>query len=449
MWLPDNKKLSRPVYVGLPDAISAAIADGTLRAGDRLPPRREFAYHLGLALASIAEAFVIAEKRGLVVSKVGRGTYVLRFPEELLAIESDPESLIDLRLNVTPTDPFNTYLNRAIGAISRRKSLHGLFAYHPASGVDMHRVHASEWLALRNVDYKPEEVVICDGGREAITAIISTFTKAGKTVLCPNLGYFGYRNIVDLYRLDVVPFDGQGRGMQPEALLKAAHGRRVGAILCTPTRNDPLNVTTSLATRREIVRVAQELDCLLIEDDSSGHLSGDSTPTFAELAPDRTIYICGTSKSLAPGLRVSFIGMHPSLRPQMTAALFSLSWASATLMREVTSMLIGDGSARKILAWHREDATNRQRLASATIPLAGVSDLPNYHTWLQLPDGWRAQEFSERLRARGVMVLPSTSFALDPLKAPEAICISLGGVADKQRLVMGLKAIQALLLEPP
>ena len=42
-WLPDPATLTRPVYKSLAQAITAAIAAGTLRPGDRLPTHRDLA----------------------------------------------------------------------------------------------------------------------------------------------------------------------------------------------------------------------------------------------------------------------------------------------------------------------------------------------------------------------------------------------------------------------
>jgi DNA-binding transcriptional MocR family regulator len=68
----------------------------------------------------------------------------------------------------------------------------------------------------------------------------------------------------------------------------------------------------SLARRRRgVLRIADQLGAQIIEDDSSGHLSGDETPTMASLERQRCIYVCGTSKSIAPGLR---IGLWPGER---------------------------------------------------------------------------------------------------------------------------------------
>ncbi|MEM8708526.1 MAG: GntR family transcriptional regulator, partial [Actinomycetota bacterium] len=55
-------------------AIMAAIVDGALSAGDRLPSIRQLAGDLGLAANTVAKAYRELEADGLVASNGRRGT---------------------------------------------------------------------------------------------------------------------------------------------------------------------------------------------------------------------------------------------------------------------------------------------------------------------------------------------------------------------------------------
>lgn len=54
------------------------MAEGDLRAGDRLPPERELAGRLGVSRASVKQAIVVLEVQGLVEVRHGGGTYLVR-----------------------------------------------------------------------------------------------------------------------------------------------------------------------------------------------------------------------------------------------------------------------------------------------------------------------------------------------------------------------------------
>ena len=64
--------LTRQIYAQL----RAAILDGRLRAGDRLPPSRDLARDLGVARLTVATAYEWLSAEGYVYGRVGAGTFV-------------------------------------------------------------------------------------------------------------------------------------------------------------------------------------------------------------------------------------------------------------------------------------------------------------------------------------------------------------------------------------
>lgn len=66
-----------PPYAQIKQAVLAGVADGTLAAGDRLPPIRQLAGDLGLAPNTVARAYRELEADGVVASSGRRGTTVL------------------------------------------------------------------------------------------------------------------------------------------------------------------------------------------------------------------------------------------------------------------------------------------------------------------------------------------------------------------------------------
>jgi GntR family transcriptional regulator len=70
---PDAPKL---VYVQVADHIAARIATGELAPGARLPAERDLATDYGVSYDTIRRATALLRDRGLIITIVGRGTYV-------------------------------------------------------------------------------------------------------------------------------------------------------------------------------------------------------------------------------------------------------------------------------------------------------------------------------------------------------------------------------------
>jgi GntR family transcriptional regulator len=65
-----------PYYVQLMDQLRRAIQLGTLRPGDRLPTVREVVARLALNPSTVLRAYRELERDGLLVIRVGSGTFV-------------------------------------------------------------------------------------------------------------------------------------------------------------------------------------------------------------------------------------------------------------------------------------------------------------------------------------------------------------------------------------
>jgi DNA-binding transcriptional regulator YhcF (GntR family) len=58
------------------DAIAQDVSSGVLAEGAKLPTHRELAGRLGVTVGTVTRGYAEAERRGLTVAEVGRGTYV-------------------------------------------------------------------------------------------------------------------------------------------------------------------------------------------------------------------------------------------------------------------------------------------------------------------------------------------------------------------------------------
>jgi GntR family transcriptional regulator len=69
-----------PIYRQIVDQIGYQIANGALRAGDRLPSVRELARRLPVNQNTVLKAYILLEKDGLITRRQGDGTFVADTP---------------------------------------------------------------------------------------------------------------------------------------------------------------------------------------------------------------------------------------------------------------------------------------------------------------------------------------------------------------------------------
>jgi GntR family transcriptional repressor for pyruvate dehydrogenase complex len=102
--------------LSLPDRLSVdlerLILDGALKPGERLPPERDLARHLGVSRVTIREALRELENRGLIDRRPGRGTIILapgqrsevaaQMLDGVGALHSELQDIMELRIIIEP-----------------------------------------------------------------------------------------------------------------------------------------------------------------------------------------------------------------------------------------------------------------------------------------------------------------------------------------------------------
>lgn len=78
-----------PPYEQVRRQVAALITSGTVQPGDRLPPLRQLAGDLGLAVGTVARAYAALEEAGLLTSRRGAGTRVAD------GVSASPETVLD------------------------------------------------------------------------------------------------------------------------------------------------------------------------------------------------------------------------------------------------------------------------------------------------------------------------------------------------------------------
>jgi len=453
MWNPALAADAEPKYQALFDALERDIEAGLLSPGTRLPTQRDLAQLLGVAIGTVGRAYAVAEERGMVSGEVGRGTFV-RGPEpgvEQGAVEEEDPEVIDLSKSRLVRDPRVGSVAGVLQTLARRPDLDRLMDfYQPAPGMARHRELGARWLRRTGLTVPAERVIITSGAQHGAATVLASLTRPGDLVLTEQVTYTGMKAIASLLHLQLrgLPLDGDG--LIPEAFEAACREWAPRALYCMPTLQNPTGRTMPLARRQALADIASRYDVALVEDDVYGFLPEHPRVPLTALAPAHAYYVTGTSKSMAPGLRVGWV-VAPEARGERVAGVIRAStWLVAPLLAEVASEWIERGEADAMVAWKREETLARHGIALRVLGrwLPGAP-LPSFHLWLPLPEPWRTEAFVAQARARHVVVSPSEDFMVGRESAPHAVRVCLGATASRVRLEEGLRRLADLLENGP
>jgi DNA-binding transcriptional MocR family regulator len=451
-WAPQLSRLGRPRYLAIADAIAEDVHSGKLAPSDRLPPQRKLARQLDIDFTTVARGYVEAQRRGLIESRIGQGTFVRASAKRRHAPMARHPEIVDLSMNLPPEPDDPELLDRMQdGLEALGRDLVYLMRYQGFGGVQADKDAALHWLRHRTLQPQPDRLFIAPGAHPALLGILGIVAKASDVVVSESLTYPGARSIAAQLGLRHVGVAMDDEGIEPDAFADICRQLAPRALYLNPTLLNPTTHTISEPRRHAIIAVARRFGVVIIEDDPYGFLPIDGPAPFAALAPDITWHVAGLAKCLGAGLRVAYV-VAPDIR---SGWLFASAVRTATVMASpVTIALatrwIADGTADALLACVRKESMERQKLVTTILPPGCYrADPVGFHLWLSLPESWTRSAFVGHTRSTGVSVVASDAFATEGIKPPEAVRVCLGGPGDRAAVRGALEFMAHALAESP
>ncbi|NOV20277.1 PLP-dependent aminotransferase family protein [Ensifer adhaerens] len=443
-WIPDLSNSGKPRYLAIADCVACDIRAGTLNVGDRLPPQRKLAEKMGIDFTTVARGYAEAQRRGLIESRKGQGTFVggaSRTSTSASQTSVFRVEDIDLSMNLPPEpDEPELMARMRAGWEAIAPDMVSFLRYRSFGGGGGDKEAALSWLSRRALTPTAEQVYITPGAHSALHGILSALAKPGQTILCEALTFPGVRSIaaqLGLY-LQGLPVDAEG--IVPAAFSDFCVKLSPPALYLNPTLQNPTGLTMSQRRREEIIAIARRWEVAIIEDDAYGFIPVESPPPIASMAPDLTWYVASLSKSMGAGLRVAFV-IAPESRSSwaFASAVRSAAVMASPITVALASRWIEDGTADSILGFVRDESRERQKIAAGILePYSFNSDPAGFNIWLPLPEGWTRSAFAAHMRSTGIGVVVSDAF-IAAGTPPEAVRICLGGPASRSTVRRALE----------
>src|SRR6266850_5203871 len=429
------------LYRWLYGELRAAILDGRLRPGSRLPATRDLASAYRLSRATIVTAFDQLKSEGYVEGRSGSGTYVSQvLPEQLLDVRgpraekrlphrrvalssyarrlqpfrgASPRPMRAFRANQPALDLFPTTLWAQVAARRLRRVSTNLLAGGEALGYRPLREAVAGYLnSSRGVKCTPDQVLILSGAQEALDRTARILLNPGDPVWMEEPGYPGAAVVFRALgaRICAVPVDAEG--------LDLYRGRRkwksARLAYVTPAHQFPLGVTMSLRRRLALLEWARRSGTLIFEDDydSEYRYSGRPIPAMQGLDRSGVVIFAGSfSAVLFPALRLGYLVV-PAEMVDVFAAAESVSTHHPPLLEQaVLCDFIIEGHFARHIRRMRELYAERLQvlLESAKERFSGLLEISSVEAGLQtigwLKRGVRAQRIAELAVSRNVEVV--------------------------------------------
>ena len=252
------------------------------------------------------------------------------------------------------------------------------------------------------------QVQITTSSQQGIDVCTRVLADPGDIILANNPVYLGALQSFKAYRAQVLP-------------ISAEAASKVKFIYVIPDFNNPSGETMTLAEREEIVRIARELDCLIVEDSPYRELrySGEPVKTIRELAPERTLQLGSFSKIFAPGFRLGWIIGPEPLLEKIYICKQCLDLCPPVFDQYMAAEFMGSGALdrnlQKTIAEYRRRRDLMVSLLEKYMPEGVRWTYPEggLFLWLTLPESIDTVKLYDRALAAGVAYVAGSFFYTD------------------------------------
>ena len=427
--------------------VAERIQRGALAPGARLPSVREGARTHGVSPSTVVAAYDQLQAQGLVEARRQRGFFV-REPHppahttantagrastgagstgSPLVAPVDATALIRsmFQRGQAPSGPGRgtlpeSWLDAKLLDRALRRTLsqapEALRYGDPAGDAGLRQALSRRLGGELGIAAAPEQIVTTLGATHALDLVSRTLLQPGDAVLVDEPGWaveFA-RLTRQGMRLLPVPRGPDGPDLAVMAQLLAAHRPRL--YVTVSVLHNPTGHSLSMAAAHQILKLAEAHDLTIVEDDTYAWLAPAHAPRLAALdGLQRTLYISGFSKILAPNWRVGYVAATAALAQRLIDTKLLGSLTTPALQERAVAWCLDQGLLRR----HAERVQSqldaaRQRVVRLAQDAGCTFAAPPQGLFGWVDTGVDTEPLATHLAAAGWLVAPGSLFHTTP-----------------------------------
>ena len=298
--------------------------------------------------------------------------------------------------------------------------------YGSGQGHPLLREQICDVMALEGIRANPDDIIVTTGSQQALDLISRIFIDPGDVVLVEAPSYVGALGTFHQYEAQVIHVELDEQGLVPQALRDAittvrGAGKKIKFLYLIPNYQNPTGALLPADRRTEILEICRDAGIFVVEDNPYGLLGFDRPSPNAMRAQDseNVIYLGTFSKTIAPGLRVGWALVPPSLKEKLVIASESSILCPSNFTQLTISRYLADQPWRDQIASFcdlykvRRDAMleslDKYFPASATWTKPGGG----FYVWVNLPPEIDTKLMVPKAIVAKVAYVPGAAFYAD------------------------------------
>jgi DNA-binding transcriptional MocR family regulator len=382
------KKNAQSLTEQLSSRFAERIRTRLLAPGSRLPSVRLCAQQQGVSAATVVSAYDQLLAQGLVEARRNRGFYVRdasisNVQNNSVAINSivipgaieqtDPAvpkqrhvpinatALIrgmfqgssnqpQPGMGVFPTEWLVTsFMSAAVRRVTSRAALNDFSLQYgePAGDLGLRQTLSTKLKGL-NIAAQASQIITTVGATHALDIVSRTLLVAGDCVMVEEPGWAIEFARLQALGMRILPVPRGADGPDLEVMARYCEAHNPKLFVSVSVFHNPTGYCLSPGSAHRVLQLANTHNFDIVEDDTYSHLAPEHAPRLSALdGLQRTIYVSGFAKILAPGWRVGFLAAPPKLFERLLDTKLLATLTTPALLEKALAWCIDQGQLRR------------------------------------------------------------------------------------------------------
>jgi DNA-binding transcriptional MocR family regulator len=267
-------------------------------------------------------------------------------------------------MGVFPPDWLETtFMAAAVRRVTSTRALHALSLQYgePAGDAGLRRALSQKLIGL-NVHAPAQQIITTVGATHALDIVSRTLLRAGDYVMVEEPGWSIEFARLDALGMRILPVPRRADGPDLEVMARYCELHSPKLFVSVSVFHNPTGYCLTPGSAHRVLQLAHQHSFHIVEDDTYSHLAPEHATRLCALdGLQRTIYVSGFSKILAPGWRVGFMAAPPELYERLLDTKLLATLTTPALLEKALAWCIDQGQLRR----HAERIRTRLDLARA------------------------------------------------------------------------------------
>ena len=282
------------------------------------------------------------------------------------------------------------------------------------------RQSLSNKLAHINISASPEQIITTVGATHALDIVSRTLLQAGDTVMVEEPGWAVEFARLQSLGMRILPVPRRADGPDLEVMARyceayAGSVHQPKLFVSVSVLHNPTGYSLPPGSAHRLLQLANQHNFHIVEDDTYSHIAPDHATRLCALdGLQRTIYVSGFAKILAPNWRVGYLAAPPDLVDRLLDTKLLATLTTPALMEKAISLCIDQGQLRR----HAERIrTQLDQARARTVKLAlthgctFASEPTGLFGWVDT--GVDTDALAQRMLDHGYLLAPGALFHAD------------------------------------